>query len=217
MDGKTAVLTGADAEPGATVAREFAAAGAQLVLGGRDGDTLDGVAADCDGTPPTTVRTDVRDEFDVERLLETAAREGETIDVVVPAASVRHGTAGKTPLPGDSYAAMDDHLRTNVRGAFATVREAVPHLAPDARVLVPVTAELREVSPGGGSYAVSQAATLALARGFAADLSQTVAAVDIRAVDPDGVASLLCWAATEADADAIDGGLLDPADRPVDA
>ncbi|MHB9285489.1 SDR family NAD(P)-dependent oxidoreductase [Halobacteriales archaeon Cl-PHB] len=214
MDGTTVVLTGADAEPGTAVAREFAAAGAHVVLGGRDDDGLDAVAAACDGA--TTVRTDVRDEFDVERLLETAAREGGAIDVVVPAASVRHGAAGAVPLPQESYAALDDHFRTNVRGAFATVREAVPHLAADARVLVPVAPELSEVSPGEGSFAVSQAATLALARGFAADLSQPVAAVDVAGADPATVASLLRWAATDAAADAIDGRLVDPADQPAD-
>lgn len=215
MDGATVVVTGADAEPGATVAQRFAEDGATLVLGGRDGDALAALAADLADDRTTTVRTDVRDEFDVERLLESAARTG-PIDVVVPAATVRHGPEGETVLVGDSYAALDDHLRTNVRGVFAAVREAVPHLADDARILVPVAAEIRTVQSGGGTFAVSQAATLALARGFAADLAQVVGAIDVRQADPAAVAATIRWAATDADAADVDGRLVDPADCPTD-
>ncbi|RXK51751.1 SDR family NAD(P)-dependent oxidoreductase [Halorientalis pallida] len=221
MDRDTTVVTGASRGIGAAVVREFADAGAHVVACARDVDELDELAAtveSADGTV-TTQRADVRDEFDVERLMETAAREGGGIDTVVANAGVYHGQPGETPLTSESYAAFDDHLRTNGRGTFTTVRESLPHLAPDARILVTSGSVAREPKPGYGSYAVSKATAEAVARGFAADLDHPVAVVDPGVVsteltggtgrDPADVAGMFRWAATAAPAEDLDGGVLD--------
>ncbi|NHN47172.1 SDR family NAD(P)-dependent oxidoreductase [Halostella sp. JP-L12] len=222
MDGDTAVVTGATRGIGRAVAREFADAGADVVIGARDADEVDETVDEIEaaGGSASGVRTDVRDEFDVERLLETAARFGDAgVDFVVANAGVYHGEPGETPLSGESYAAFDDHLRTNARGVFATVREAIPHLAEDARVLVPTGSVAREAKPGTGSYAVSKAGAEAVARGFAADLDVPVGCVDPGVVatrlsgdggrDPAEVAPMFRWAATEADPETLDGSVLD--------
>ncbi|MFB6083518.1 MAG: SDR family NAD(P)-dependent oxidoreductase [Halorientalis sp.] len=221
MDGDTVVVTGASRGIGAAVVRDFAAAGAHVVACAREADELDDLAAAVEAAEGsvTTRRADVRDEFDVERLMETAAREGDGIDAVVANAGVYHGDPGETPLSAASYAAFDDHLRTNGRGTFATVRESIPHLNPDARVLVTSGAVAREPKPGYGSYAVSKATAEAVARGFAADLDHPVGVVDPGVVatdltggqgrDPDEVAPMFRWAATDAPADDLDGGVLD--------
>jgi NAD(P)-dependent dehydrogenase (short-subunit alcohol dehydrogenase family) len=151
--------------------------------------------------------------------MERAARVGGPIDGVVANAGVYHGPAGETPLDEESYAAFDDHLRTNARGVFATVHEAVPHLADDARVVVPTGAVAREGMPGYGSYAVSKAAAEAVVRGFAADIGATVGAVDPGSVDtdlsgsggrdPETVARMVLWALTDAPAADLDGAVLD--------
>jgi 3-oxoacyl-[acyl-carrier protein] reductase len=220
MDGTTAVVTGASRGLGAALARMFAEAGAHVVCCARDDEALDRTAETirADGGTVTTMRADVRDEFDVERLMETAAREGGEIDLVVANAGVYHGEAGETPLPAESYAAFDDHFRTNARGVFTTVREAVPHLADDGRVLVPSGAVARQAMGGYGSYAVSKAAAEAVARGFAADLEQAVAVVDPGQVatdlagetgrDPDDVAPMFRWA-VDTPAEEVDGEIVD--------
>jgi len=151
--------------------------------------------------------------------MEAAAREGGTIDCVVANAGVYHGTAGETPLTEESYAAFDDHLRTNGRGVFTTIREAAPHLAGDARVLVPSGAVAREPTAGYGSYAVSKATAEAVARGFAAELDCPVAVVDPGRVatdlsggpgrDPADVAPMFRWVATAADPGDVDGEIVD--------
>lgn len=225
MDGLTAVVTGASRGIGEAVVRRFAAEGAHVVACSRDQEVIEAVAADVEadgggddaaGGTVTTVRADVRDEFDVERLMETAARESDGgIDVVVACAGVYHGSPGETPLSGESYSAFDDTLRTNARGVFVTVKEALPHLADDARILVPSGSVAREPKPGYGSYAVSKAAAEALVRGFAADLDRPVGVVDPGVVatdltggqgrDPEDAAGLFHWAAVEAPAEAIDG------------
>jgi 3-oxoacyl-[acyl-carrier protein] reductase len=221
MDGQTAVITGASRGIGEAVAHAFADAGAHVLVCARDGDAIEATAQEIqeEGGSATAMRADVRDEFDVERLMERAAREGGTIDVVVANAGVYHGEAGQTPLSDESYSAFDDHLRTNARGVFATIREALPHLAPDARILVASGVVARDPKAGYGSYGVSKAAAESVAMHFADDLAQPVAVVDPgqaateltggRGRDTADVAGQFRWAASAADPDLIDGEVVD--------
>lgn len=218
---ETVVITGASRGIGAALAREYGAAGERVVACARSADALEAVAEDvrAAGGEAVVQRADVRDEYDVERLMETAAREGGTIDAVFANAGVYHGEPGDTDLVEESYAAFDEHLRTNGRGVFTTVTEAVPHLAGDARVIVPSGAIARDATPGFGSYAASKALAEALARQFAAELDIPVGVVDPGQVtteltdgmagrDPADVAPMFRWAAREADPADLDGEVL---------
>ena len=240
----TVAITGATSGIGRAVAEAFVDEGAFVAVSGRDGDAVDrtvselngpagdGAAdapadagddapAEGDGAGPAAgtawgERVDVRDEFDLERFFQRAAREGGPIDVVLANAAVFHGAPGENPTDELSYADYDDTMRTNARGAFATIAEAVPHLADDARVIVPSGSVAHESKAGMGAYAVSKAAAEAVARGFAADLDAAVGVVDPglvatdltgmeRARDPESVAPLFVWAATEAPAEELNG------------
>jgi NAD(P)-dependent dehydrogenase (short-subunit alcohol dehydrogenase family) len=221
MDEMTAVVTGGSRGIGAAVCRLFAAEGAHVVTCARDADALDAVAGavrSAGGSVTTEVR-DVREASDVEALMTSAAETGGPIDVVVANAGIYRGEPGETRLTEESYEAFDEHVATNARGVYATVREAVPYLADDARVLVPSGGVARDPDPGFGSYAVSKAAAEALARGFAAELDQVVGVVDPGQVttdltdeapgrDPDDVAPMFRWAAIDAPAEDLDGGVL---------
>jgi NAD(P)-dependent dehydrogenase (short-subunit alcohol dehydrogenase family) len=220
MDDSTAVVTGATRGIGRAVVDEFADAGSHVVVCSRDADDVAAVVDDVEaaGGAATGLRADVRDEYDVERLLETAARVGSDVDYVVACAGVYHGRPGETPIHEESHSAYDDHLRTNARGVFTTLKQAVPHLAADARMLVPTGRVAREATPGIGSYAASKAAAEAIARGFAADLDRTVGCVDPGQVatglsgeggrDPADVAPLFRWAAVDAPAEDVDGSVV---------
>jgi len=228
----TVAITGATSGIGRAVAEAFVDEGAFVAVSGRDGDAVDRTVAalnegggdgdEAGGDPVGTAwgaRADVRDEFDLERFFEGVAREAGPVDAVFANAAVFHGGPGESPIDEASYADYDDAMRTNARGVFATVSEAVPHLAEDARVVVPSGGVAHESRAGMGAYAVSKAAAEAVARGFAADLSATVGVVDPglvatdltgkeRARDPESVAPLFVWAATEAPAEDLNGGRL---------
>ena len=217
MDDTTVVLTGGSRGIGAACVRTFAREGARVVACARETEAIEAMADEFEAVH--AVRADVRDEYDVERLMESAARIGGTIDVVVANAGVNHGTPGEMPLDGESYTRFDDTLRTNVRGVFTTVTEAVPHLADDARILVTSGSVAREAKPGMGAYAVSKAGAEALARGFAADLDHPVGVVDpgLVATDVTGgqgrnaedVAPMFLWAVTDCPAEDLDGAIVD--------
>ncbi|MFC3477197.1 SDR family oxidoreductase [Halobacterium litoreum] len=201
----TVAVTGAAGGLGEAIARAFADDGATVALGGRDRDAIEALADELGGV---ALRTDVRDEFEVERLLEEASRAGEEsgVDVVVPCAAVFHGDPGNAPLDETAYSAFDDTMRTNLRGVFAAVREAVPHMDETGRVLIPTGSVAREAKAGFGAYAVSKAAAEGAMRQFAADCEQAVGCVDPGTVDtalhglggrdPSEAADLFTWAAS---------------------
>lgn len=219
----TAVVTNATGGVGAAVARLFAEKGVHVVISASEQEALANVAdnIDPDGETATAMRADIRDEFDVERLMETAARAGSTsgIDCVVANANVYHGESGATPLAETPYSGLDDTLRTNTRGVFATIREALPHLTDQARVLVPSDGTARDTEPGVGAYAVSKAGAEAVARQFAVELPYHVSVLEVsrRAAesaasegrDPETVASMVWWAGTDSDVETADTAVID--------
>jgi NAD(P)-dependent dehydrogenase (short-subunit alcohol dehydrogenase family) len=214
-------VTGGSRGIGAAVCKLFATEGADVVTCARDGDALEELREDAgefEGSI-TAEPADVREPPEVAALMGTAAETGGEIDVVVANAGIYRGEPGDTPLAEESYETFDDHLATNARGVYATVREAVPHLAEDARVLVPSGAVARDPDPGFGSYAVSKAAAEALVRGFAAELDQSVGVVNPGQVtteltdnapgrDPEDVAPMFRWAAVDVSPEDLDGSVL---------
>lgn len=189
----TIVVTGADGHQGRAVATALASECDTLVLGGRSGDDLEETATGIDGDLATvrTLRTDARDEYDLERLMETASKAGDGIDAVVAAARTRHDADG--PPLSVSYAAVDDELRTNLRGVFATLREAGPHLTADACIVVPIAPD--EVADTFG-YA-DEMGIGALVQATAPSIDATLVALDVSGcADEEAVADAVARTVT---------------------
>lgn len=227
---ETVLITGTGHGLGREVALEFARDGAFVIGCGRNPgpiqETRSEIWEDTEGDGDH-VRCDVRVEADLEYLVEKIdGGIDDDIDVLVANAAIYHGEAGRTPLQDNTYEHFEDHMKTNARGVFGVVKETLPLLADDARVLVPTHEVAREGTVGYGSYAVSKAAAEAVARGFAADLDITVGCLELEdlatrlhrvtmensavyGTDPAEIAPMFLWAAEEIDAERLDGGIID--------
>lgn len=178
LKGKTALVTGASKGIGAATAKALDAAGVNLGLASRSGDTL-GI----DGAVGMSV--DVRDYSAVERLAAATADRFGGIDILVVNAGV--GSYGPfLDLPIDE---LEDMVDTNVKGAIYSVRATLPYLmesdAADIVTLASV-AGLRGL-PFEAVYCASKFAQIGLTRALDHELRDE--GVRCTNVAPGGVAT----------------------------
>jgi NAD(P)-dependent dehydrogenase (short-subunit alcohol dehydrogenase family) len=125
LTGKVALVAGASRGIGAETARAFARAGAAVVLGARDEQALESVAADirAAGGQALAVRADVADAASMESLVERAVGTFGRLD-----AAFNNATAGPLPAPLADIdpAEFDQGIATNIRGTFLGLRYQIP-------------------------------------------------------------------------------------------
>lgn len=179
----TVVITGADRPLGRAVARGLDGDVDTLLLAGADGDALASSVEVPEGSESTVerLRTDVRDEYDVERLLETGARLGH-LGMVIPCDRVDHRASNEF-LEVGSYAAFDDLLRLNVRGTYVTLRETLGQGTAETAIVVPIL----DVDEPSDLFGVGELAIGAMARALGEDQPVPTRAVplDSMPLDPD--------------------------------
>lgn len=125
MQGRVALVAGASRGIGAAAAGKFAAAGAAVVLGARDGDALRSVVAGIEarGGRALAVTTDVTDADSVRDLVERAVSTYGRLD-----AAFNNATAGPPPAPLADIdpAQFDLGVATNIRGTFLGMKFQIP-------------------------------------------------------------------------------------------
>ncbi len=165
LQGKVAVVTGGNSGIGLAIAREFAEQGADVVVFGRNAETLD-EAVQSIGNGTLGVQGDVTRLDDLDRLYqETVARFGK-IDILVANA----GIARPAPLDLTDEALFDLTSDINFKGAFFTVQKAVPHLNDGASIILVTSAGNVKGLPNFSVYVATKAAVRSLARSFSAEL-----------------------------------------------
>ncbi len=173
-----ALVTGAGTGIGRAIARRLSAEGYSLTLSGRRREPLEETSGALDG-PAAVAPLDVTDGAAVAALLAA----GGPWSLVVANAGVG-GPNGPEDPGGDRFGEL---VATNLTGTYHTLRGAVPHLAPGAR-LVAVSSILARIGvPGYSGYCASKAGVLGLVRSLAAELAPraTVNAVCPGWVDTD--------------------------------
>ncbi|WP_255152055.1 SDR family oxidoreductase [Halorarius halobius] len=128
LEGRVALVTGASSGIGYATARRLAADGADLALAARSEEKLDALAArlEDDHDARTVVApTNIREEDEVEAMVEATVERFGRLDIVVSNAGV--GAPGSRPddTSTEEYRWL---METNVDGTFFTARAAIPHL-----------------------------------------------------------------------------------------
>lgn len=153
FDNKVCVVTGGATGIGLAAATLFAREGGSVVLACRsDASDL------ADKLGGAFVRTDVRNEEQVERLFaEVTARHGR-VDVLVNNAGIMSTTA-IDDLTQDEF---DDHLDINARGVLLGIKHGAPLMGPGSAIVNSSSIAGRIGLSGYASYASSKAAIISL-------------------------------------------------------
>lgn len=120
LSGRTAVVTGGGSGLGAAIARALHAAGAQVIVVGRDAQKLDAVVAEL-GTRVRGVTCDVADAASVDALREQLA--GTEVSILVNNAGIPGPVAALTDI---DVADWDEVFAVNVRGTFLLCKALLP-------------------------------------------------------------------------------------------
>ena len=120
LTGRTAVVTGGGSGLGAAIARALHAAGASVVVVGRDAQKLHGVAADL-GSRARALVCDVADAASVDALRDALA--DTEVSILVNNAGIPGPVAALTDIAVDDW---DEVFAVNVRGTFLLCRALLP-------------------------------------------------------------------------------------------
>ena len=170
LSGRTAVITGGAGGIGLATARRMAQAGASLVLGDVEEDTLAGAVASLreDGARVVGVRCDVAVEADVEALREAALSNFGGAHLIFNNAGVGGGPAIGTPK-----AVWDWVMGVNVDGVINGINAFVPLFLEQNEGHVVSTASLAGLGgvPGMGPYCASKFAVVGIAESLFHELA----------------------------------------------
>jgi NAD(P)-dependent dehydrogenase (short-subunit alcohol dehydrogenase family) len=185
---KTAIVTGATSGIGRAVAVKFAVAGARVAAVGRNRENLDALQNEIEQTGGIikTIRADVTDESDAQKIVETTVENFGQIDILINAAGIiGNGTIENTALND-----WDEMMNVNLRSVFALMQKTIPFLEKTKGNIVNVSsvAGLRSF-PGVLAYCVSKAGIDQLTR--CASLELAPKQIRVNAVNPGVVVTEL--------------------------
>lgn len=127
LKGKTAVVTGATKGIGRAIAEALAAEGMNVLISARDADDVTRAAEEITrlgGGRALGVKCDVRKHEDVRTLVERAAAEFGSLDVLINNAGIGKFGTVEEMSPEDFRAVIE----TNVFGVYYCCHEAIPHM-----------------------------------------------------------------------------------------
>ncbi len=162
LHGRVALVTGASSGIGAALAERFAAAGAQLLLTGRDAGRLEALAARLRAVSPRVeiAAADLADEAQLRGLAERAGRLFGRLDVLAHSAGALHwGPVATVPVEE-----LDRQVTVNLRAPYLLTQLLLPLLrTAGGQVVFLNSMAVRRPAAGMATYAASKGALLALA------------------------------------------------------
>jgi NAD(P)-dependent dehydrogenase (short-subunit alcohol dehydrogenase family) len=174
LQGKTALITGGNSGIGLATARLFVAEGAEVVITGRNRETLDAAAKEL-GPKALAVQAEMTEPGQAEAAVAAAVEKFGKLDIVFANA----GVGGATPVGQTSWEAFDRMIRTNLNSVFFTVQAAAPHLKAGSAVVLNGSVHAVLGVAGASAYAASKAGVRAMSRVLASELAPKGVRVNI--------------------------------------
>lgn len=201
LTGRTALVTGASRGIGFAIAQALANAGANLILNGRDAESVERAADELRGGGASVATTlfDVTDAAAGRQAINELEAAGTAIDILVNNAGIQR----RGPLEEFDHEDWYALMRTNVDGVFYVSQAVARHMIPRGRGKIinigSVQSEL--VRATTAPYATSKGAVRNLTRGMCADWAKF--GLQINAIGPGYFATPLnrvLWEDPEFDA-----------------
>ena len=174
LEGKVAVITGANSGIGLASAKRFASEGARVFMTGRRQVELDKAVAEV-GHDARGIQGDVASLADLDRLYGVVREEAGRIDVLLANA----GGGELMPLSDITEEHYDRTFAINVKGTLFTVQKALSLLRDGASVILTGSTTGVTGGPSFSVYSASKAAIRNFARSWIQDLAPRCIRVNV--------------------------------------
>jgi gluconate 5-dehydrogenase len=172
LTGKRALITGSSQGIGFALAKGLSAAGASIVLNGRDAAKLDKAAdALCnEGAVVDVLVFDVTDHLAVKAAVDGFEAETGPIDILVNNAGMQH----RTPLEDFPADAFERLLQTNIASVFHVGQACANHMIKRkaGKIVNIASVQTALARPGIAPYTATKGAVANLTKGMATDWAQ---------------------------------------------
>jgi NAD(P)-dependent dehydrogenase (short-subunit alcohol dehydrogenase family) len=177
LEGKIALITGANSGIGLATAKRFVNEGAYVFITGRRDPELVAAIKEV-GRNVAGVQGDVSNLADLDRLFAQIKREKGKLDVLFANA----GVAKYAPLGEITEEHYDSIFNINVKGMLFTVQKALPLMPDGASIILNASIVASKGLPANSVYSATKAAVRSFARTWTSDLKDR--RIRVNAVSP---------------------------------
>ena len=170
LEGRRAVVTGADSGIGRAVALAYAREGADVLISylNEDADAKETArVVEAAGRKAVLLRGDISEEEHCKEVIARAVGELGGLDILVNNAAHQMSHESFTEIPSDE---LEYVFKTNIISMFHLCKAAVPHMQPGSSIINTASVQAFQPSPQLLHYAATKAAIVNFTKGLAQEL-----------------------------------------------
>jgi NAD(P)-dependent dehydrogenase (short-subunit alcohol dehydrogenase family) len=166
LDGKTALITGANSGIGFASARHFISEGARVAITGRRAGAVEKAVREL-GPGASGMVADAGKIEDIDPLIKKVKKLYGSLDILF----LNAGIARSATIDKQDEATFDELFNVHVKGPYFTVQKALPLLKEGSSIIFTTSVGDVKGVPGFGVYSAAKAALRSFTRTLAAELA----------------------------------------------